>query len=404
RGYGITEALLGGLAFGAKGNTWMVFVGVTALASMTSSLRQALIVAVATTVSVIAIWYVAVAISGMLDAHGRFGADWIVERSLMLIIVATGAGVLWLQYTQRRARASWILILSATAIVALMLSVVSWSRAIAIQKVFAPEPGAANAVSVESLGGCFEASRIGNQSGLFSARTLGAETLRFLMERHLEPDGIVFATTLAQRAVPRDSKLVIDRVVGSYRRAGEPEESSVELARYTGKWTESAGMPIANYYWLLSNADYTRLAGMPDVEFRLDYYLTLLAPKSTIDLATDGRREFYPGIGYCSAKPVPASSDAEVDCLKIGAQPALLLAKPVGTSDVQGSASDFPNYVPTALDFIGGKRHRMRLSAVKGVARIQVTAYEAQAHFERTVTSVGLLGGPVTTCPAPAVN
>ena len=116
----------------------------------------------------------------------------------------------------------------------------------------------------------------------------------------------------------------------------------------------------------------------------------------------DGRRAWRPGIGYCGAEFDRAQGAVRVDCYKWGAQPALLVANTVGGSDINPQTGGPPDYTPAAIDFWGGRRHNVSLASPGGeTPRVIVTTYRARAHFDRTVVVPGVIGGPVSSCPAP---
>jgi hypothetical protein len=168
--------------------------------------------------------------------------------------------------------------------------------------------------------------------------------------------------------------------------------------------TTDEGLLAATHYWLLSRSDYERLAALDGVETHIDYSLSLLAPSATAELATHGRRAFYPGIGYCSAAD-RSTPLIHVDCFIAGAQPALLVANVDGAPEIEGKASGRPNFAPAALDFWGGQRHAIQLRARgSDVPRVKITAFEAHAHFDRRMVVPGVLGGPVSSCPAPNIR
>jgi hypothetical protein len=170
------------------------------------------------------------------------------------------------------------------------------------------------------------------------------------------------------------------------------------------KWSRSSTAAIADQqFWLLSRADYERLAARPGVRLQLDYSLSLLSPANSIDIATDAQRRFFAGMGYCGARFHPDVGQVAVDCFKPGAQPALLFAHPQGAPLIAGRPNSVtPNYVPAPLDFLGGKRYGINF-LFKGdqPPRVTVTSYAARAHFERRLTIPGVLGGSATACPAP---
>jgi hypothetical protein len=158
----------------------------------------------------------------------------------------------------------------------------------------------------------------------------------------------------------------------------------------------------AGQSWLLPRSTYDRLAHSRDVHTEIHYFLRLLAPVAGAEFQADGRRQFYPSIGYCSATFNPAGGAVNVDCFKPGPQPAQLVASLAGTPASAGSPSGFPDFTPAALDFWGGRRHLMKLRAEgNGIPRVQVTAFAALAQFDPRIVVPGILGGSVSACPAP---
>jgi hypothetical protein len=152
----------------------------------------------------------------------------------------------------------------------------------------------------------------------------------------------------------------------------------------------------------LPAGDYQRLLAAPGVATQLDYSLSLLAPKVTIEFPADGKRAYYPGVGFCGATVDAATGVVAVDCFKPGAQPVQLVAYLDGGSPDTGVASRRADYTPALLDFWGGMRHGMQLrGSASQTPRVKVTTFEARTHFDRQFVVQGVLGGPVSACPKP---
>jgi hypothetical protein len=215
------------------------------------------------------------------------------------------------------------------------------------------------------------------------------------------PDTIIFATQNIQEGIPAGDRLAAGPAQLTYRAAGEvvhtlyPEWPSPQTP-------SDGGLLATRQNWLLPRSTYDRLAHSHDVQTEIHYFLRLLAPEASAEFLADGRREFYPGLGYCGATFNPAGGVVNVNCFKPGPQPAQIVASLAGTPASAGSPSGAPDFTPAALDFWGGRRHLMRLRADgNGIPRVHVTAFAALAHFDRRIVVPGVLGGPVSACPAP---
>jgi hypothetical protein len=254
--------------------------------------------------------------------------------------------------------------------------------------------------------GCFPARKLEARSGVASdgATQVPIGAFPEVQWAAAGADALAFGVRLVAERLPEGGVLALDRAALTYRTAGG-DVTPLYTARTMGQWTAGrwistdSGQQATNRYWMLSKAQYQKLAEDPSVTTHVEYSLSLLAPSATAVFNADGKREFREGIGYCGAR-IYATGDVNVNCYRSGDQPALLMAKLEGQPDIESRASGDPDFTPAMLDFWGGRRHYMQLH-VKDVttARVQVTAYEARAHFTRRFDVPGVLGGPVSSCP-----
>ncbi len=135
----------------------------------------------------------------------------------------------------------------------------------------------------------------------------------------------------------------------------------------------------------------------------MDYSLSVLAPTTSVELVANGQRAYHAGLGWCDATVDRSVGNVDVRCYTPGAQPARIVANVVGADEAAAvTAHATMDYTPAVLDFWGGERHRMTLKyAGTDVPRVTVTAYAPRAHFDRHYVVPGVLGGPVSACPAP---
>lgn len=401
-GRSLGEALLAGVSSGANGGLLTLIVVVMAFAALTASIRQAIVVFLISVVVVILLSVLIIATRRGGGDIGPSGSLWVL-RSLELVLTVVAVVVVWLQYRHRHTRVPRVIVGVALVAGVVFLASMTWPRIFGVQKLFSADPAAASTVSVELAGGCFPARVLDADRNAVLAGPAAAITPELYSEelrKRAAPDAIAFATQLIQQSVPAGHRLTLGPAEMIYRTPSGGEHT-LYADRLQWKATEQ-GLPAANHYWLLSRADYERLAALGDVETHIDYSLSLLAPAATAEFAADGRRAFYPGIGYCGATLDRFTGLVHVDCFKAGVRPAQLVANLDGAPDIESKASGRPDFTPAALDFWGGRRYRMQLRTQGGNApRVKLTAFEARAHFNRQIVVPGVLGGSVSACPAP---
>jgi hypothetical protein len=403
-GNSVAESLLTGVSKGASGDVLLGIVIGMAFAAVTAGIRQGIIVFLAV---IVGLALASALLRGIYD-YGPpptvTGSGWMIVRGVQLTLALAAAAVLWVQYHYRHTSASRVIAAAAVVAIVALGMALSWPRAFSLQKLMANDPVADAAVQVVLEGECFPARKLGDAGEVSSSAAKITPDLFLEEERQQAGAGaIAFMTRLDKQAVPAGNRLVVDMVSIKYRGAtGKQARPKVSMRVFLQRMTADSGAAAADHYWLLPAADYLRLAAIPGVETQLDYSLSLLAPKVTIQLLADGTRAYYPGIGYCSATVDAATEVVAVDCFKAGAQPAQLVAYLDGSSPDRGIASRRADYTPAVLDFWGGIRHSIRLSGSAGQnSRVNVTAFEARAHFDRQIVVPGVLGGVTTACPAP---
>jgi len=319
------------------------------------------------------------------------------------VLVAAAICILWLQYRHRHTRASRGVAAVATVLGTWIVVLMGWSPVFAIQKALSPDADAAATVHATLQDGCFPA-RVLRPNGAEGEAVPGA--LQLTAQRYSEDhrkfagaDAIAFSTRL-DAEVPEGSRLVVNHVEVHYLR-GDQELRRLRPGRTSSYLMKPVdGHAVADHYWLLPAADAKRLSSDAAIQTRIDYSLSLLAPKNMAQFMADGRRRYYDGIGYCGADFDPSSGTVAVSCFKPGAQPALIVASVDG---VESAPPRRPvDFTPAALDFWGGQRSDMQLVAHgTGIPQVKVTTYQPRAHFDRQLARAGVLGGAASACPAP---
>ncbi len=379
------ESVLTGLASGAGGSVLILNLLIMAFAAVTANVRQAIIVLLAGIAVLIALVTITIQLLGV-QGLGFTGSDSVVGRTLQIMLGLVAVSVLLVQYALRHTQAARVIAgVAVVAVWAYSLPMLG-PRIFAMQKFLSQDTAAAASIRIELVKGCFPAH----------AAPLGED-----QSSRVGPGTIAFATRNIQEGIPAGDRLAAGPVQLTYRVAGKivrtlyPEWPSPQTP-------SNGGLLARSQNWLLPRSTYDRLAHNGDVQTEIHYFLSLLAPGASAEFLADGRREFYPGLGYCGATFNTASGVVNVDCFKPGPQPAQIVASLAGTPPSAGSPSGFPDFTPAALDFWGGRRHLMTLRAAgNGVPRVQVTAFAAAARVDRQIVVPGILGGPVSACPAP---
>jgi hypothetical protein len=405
-GHSVAESLLAGVSSGARGDMLLAIVIGMAFAAVTTGIRQGIMVFLAAIVGLALVSAIlrSISIYGNGVPPTITGSSWVILRSVIFTLALAAVAVLWVQYRYRHTSASRVIASAAVVTIFALLSFLSWPRVFSLQKLMLSDPAADAALRVALAGDCFPARRLGGGGEVSGSAAKITPDLYLEEERQQAgADSIAFMTRLDKQAVPAGHRLVVDMVDIKYRGvAGKPAHPKVSMRMFLQRMTADSGAAAADHYWLLPAADYQRLAAIPGVETQLDYSLSLLAPKVTIEFPADGKRAYYPGIGFCGATFDADTGVVAVDCFKPGAQPTQLVAYLEGGVPGTGVASRRADYTPALLDFWGGMRHSIQLRGSGGqMPQVKVTAFEARAHFDHQIVVPGVLGGMPTECPAP---
>lgn len=401
QGHSIGEAVLDGVSSGARGSILAIGITAMAFAAITSSIRQAVIVFLAGLAVVALVTMTWIALHREVWESAAFsGSGWVLQRGMMLLLAVSAMSVLWLQYRHRHTRASRGVAVAATLLGMWIVVVMGWSPAFALQKALSADPNAAAAAQVDLAQGCFPARVLGaNSDSNPGGAGLTAQRYSEEHRKFAGLDAMAFSTRLNAQ-VPTGDLLVVNHVEVRYFN-GDQQQHRLRPGRTSYLLMQPIdGRAAADHYWLLSAVDAKRLESQPAIQARLDYSLSLLAPQNMAQFMADGHRSYYDGIGYCGADFDRSSGTVAVSCFKPGAQPALLVAS------VDGADSAPPrrpvDFTPVWLDFWGGHRYEIQLGAHGNeMPRVKVTTYQARAHFDRQIIRPGVLGGPVSACPAP---
>jgi len=405
-------ALVSGVADGLSGAAVLGPLGVMALAALTSSIRQAIVVAVAGMI-VIFTGYDAWVTSNVAFRSGfpdnldaASGSAWILAVPLELLGTLAALAVLWILYHRHHGRRPALVLVGAAALAGgTFLVSMDWSRMSGLQKWLSPDPAAASSVAV-TLPGCFAVRTLAahDETAASTPEKIPVGIFSGQQRDRAGSDAVAIAVRLVADQIPEGGQLVVSRAQLTYRTA---DGAAVMLGtgRTIQSWNQQwvrteSGQRAFDQYWLLSKKDYQRLAADPGTTAHVEYSLSLLGPKATTVFAADGRGAFRAGIGHCGAIVRPENKGAGVYCYRVGSQPALLAARLDGHSNIEDSPSGYPDFTPAVLDFWGGHLHYMYVA--DGAARqIRVTEYKARAHFTRQFDVPGVLGGPVSSCPVP---
>ncbi len=362
-GHSLQESLAYGLQFSLN------WVGPLLMLAALGTLSNTLLKAAMTVLAVIAFAALLVPVTLTLgldnDAIYGTGIGWITESFYLLLLMAASAGVLWLQYAQRKLWRSIAVVTVATVLAVCAPMYITQRQVFGVQKLFS------SAAKEQRIGatlapGCFSSSDDVNESD-------------------------AAFTTRLQVSVPPDSHLFI----GATRlRYIDGEGRTLLKAGYTGDRTPVGGSRTEVDHWRLPRAVYDDFVARR-VHAQVTYSMSLLEPTLSADLVADGSRRYLNGIGFCSARPLDIDpSRLWVDCLKRGTQPAQVSLTVKG--DSEGGHSDRPvDFRPSWLEFLTVQRWQLGIAKPErsGVPTVTLTAFEARAHVDRTFTIPGVLGG-----------
>jgi hypothetical protein len=405
-GYSLGAALLEGARQSVPSPLLMVVI---AASIITSSLWQAFLALGAAWLCQWALIYIThrVARPGVMDASDGplIGTLWIQSSAVGLLVIVAGALILWQQYGRRKTGQARAIYAGALALAFLVVMVLlPDSRRFAVQQLLGSD-----SVAVDLVPGCFASRSAKNYAEVRELRNQvapRAPSLTFL-RRRVGANPVVFSTVLTERERAGADRLIFAHAEAKYIDAQGRLLFSVQGFAASPLLTTAAdGRAATTHYWVLPREHYEALQARSDVRLQIDYSWSLLAPKARAVVPADGRREYYPGLGHCGAYPQGSSNYILVDCFKTGPQPALLYANAVGGMPSAGATSGPLDFKPAMLSlFFTGRHHQVSwTSGDAQPSQVQVTAYEARAHFASRVTAPGILGGPKETCPAPSAS
>jgi hypothetical protein len=156
----------------------------------------------------------------------------------------------------------------------------------------------------------------------------------------------------------------------------------------------------ATHFWLASRDAYDD-AERRSAPLRLKYFVSLLEPAASAEIAVGGERQYLPDFGYCSAGPDLGRDAVGIDCFLRGQRPALVTARWSGDTAPRETSTS-PDYTPAALEMLSSSPYRLTMPRPRGntASRVTLTAYEARDHVEIAVDAPGMLGGS-SCAPSP---
>jgi hypothetical protein len=395
---------------------------VIVIAAVTATLLEAVGAFVGLFIVLLAMERWVTKLSSTGEAVYFLGSGWVILKPWSFLALISAGIVIWLQYARRntvRARAT--LVVLALLLIAFPAPF-TWNRVIAIQKAVAADQAPVDSLQLTLTPDCFPTTLV-NPPSQSVAEMLADDTNApdttvdagrpmkinpaMFGESRRQAAGqgaVAFATAVIPSGAPPDWKVMISNVSATYRNDSNEVLHSLLYARITPIWQTTAdGTRSAVNFWLLPRDVYQRLA-LQTAHLHLNYSLSLLEPRS-FELPVDAKRQYLATLGYCGATRDRVTADVTIKCFKSGDQPALVTANFVGAQSTEVAADD-PDYTPAWLSFPGGKRYKIKLpsSAGSNSARVRIISYEARAHTGRKIVVPGVLGGPVSNCPAPAAT
>lgn len=386
------------------------------VAVMTSTLLEATAIIVGTIgVAQLSVPFV-MRMSGTGEELYMTGAAWIADRPRGLLALCMSALIIGSMYAQRRTRLARALF--ATTAILLILSPLAapWRTVFAIQQSLRSDP-AADVVVVAADGACLPAVTVNPPAGeapssadddpAWSAdgppARLSSRQWTESQRRAAGANAIGFETRTTMSGAPSGWRTIVERVEARYVNAKGQTLHALRPARFTpALQSVDSGTQLVSHYWLVPREAGERLAHAQS-RLSVDYSLSLLRPARTAELVVNSPRRPIDGFGYCGARFDRATSTLRVDCFKRGSQPAQLTANLAGASQDTERASNYPDYRPAALELMNGQRHVVLLRNVPEdrASHVQLTSYEAAAHFTRNLTLDGVLGARADACPLP---
>jgi pimeloyl-ACP methyl ester carboxylesterase len=344
---------------------------------------------------------------GIREYLSPAGMEWLGSTPARIASLALVAAGFWQVYWRRRlvaARVLMVLTVCATVFFMVLPSVLlPWSATFALQQASGQKPTVESArISLRNPRVCFPATRFAQLAtdAEFIAATQRHD-LTLWDEEELQgvgPSSVAFFTSIEPRGLPLDWRVKLNYAQANYSAGGETLYS-LRPARYI---TDQAGGGSLAHAWMLPDHAVQKLRGLqPDLE--LSYSLTLLRPRE-YQVPTDGKRHQLPGLGYCGARVNESRNRIDVDCFSASSHPAQLSAE---LNDIPASrVYSRADFAPAYAQWPYGKRVELAVESPRLAKHdtITVSAWEVASHVEKSLTSHGILGADLDTCPLPATG
>ena len=202
------------------------------------------------------------------------------------------------------------------------------------------------------------------------------------------PGAVSFLSMVRMQGIPSGWQAFVGHLTARFVSPAGDTIASFQPGRETAIWgTPIEGDPKAVHAFLVPRAQFDA-AVAAGAHIELDYSISLLRPTKSFEFAADGSRTSVPGVGYCGTTADPRF--LLVSCFVNRMQPALLVSQVVGAPG-EPEPLDPPDFRPGILSFLGNADHTG--TAPIGTERIHVTTFDDAAHFDRSITAVGLLNG-----------
>jgi hypothetical protein len=366
-------------------------LALVAFAAVTSTLLQAASALVAFLVAV----FLAQAVSSSVleEAKGTVvaGAEWVSWAPIMYLPIVLAAPVLWLQYGRRRTVLARAMV-AAMCVSAVVPLVTPPPAMFAVLKLLNAGADAAGTAGLVLAPGCFPRIATETESGAVSQEALrlwnGDQRVK------AGPGAIAFSTTVAPTGVPHGWKTMIGFAQASYVDADGTVSWRLHAASEVFGRPETVDASVSATHFWLAPGDAYKAAEQRSARLRLNYFVSLLEPVASAEVGVDGRRQYLPGLGYCSTGDDRANQGVDIDCFVRGRRPALVTATWSGVTGTRAALSR-PDYTPAALDVLNGAQYHLALPRPPGgaPARVTLVAYEARRHVEVPVDAPDPLGG-----------
>lgn len=347
---------------------------------------------------------------------------WLQAVPVMVAGLAGVMTVFWFLYVRRQERAATLAFAVSVGLIFFTVYppmwLLNWDRAIAIHRhlINSPDDQLEQSVVLEPVQACFPATFVDTQAA-------GESGSNLLMNAGWYPSqlsdagagALTFATTVRTRErltewlpsvmTGRDMAVNwrVDRIRTQAILSADTLADDVVLQRSTT--AENRFAPISSVdtdYWLVPADVLARVAASDSSRLSISYDLALLAPQPH-ELKVDGMRHSLPGLGSCRAVADYNANTIEIDCIKRGAQPALISAELIGVEATRVDSYSRINQTPGWLESIARRQTRLTLAMPLLVdsSSILMTAYNVEHILHKTLTFKGMLGDQSSRCGLP---